>query len=1560
MGNFLLSVLSGLIANALVEAAKHGYVRVGEKQREDLNKLVGAVQRSWSAGEQFEAGLGEAFRALAPIQAYNRFHCLFSDLCFRQAILKWMFAITEGDRKATVEELRSLSGSMLGTEWGDTAVKVLTHSFQTVVQSNTLLSGILNRADHGRLLEAAREIAHKVDLRCQDASQQLSCVLEEIAKLRTALASTAAEPTVARLRDEFERYTDNVLHDLRVELPIIGSIDRIEHSHALRLALDEQAILLLGEAGTGKTGVMARLAKELRIRGECVLFVPADGIATQFSGSCTVADLSKALGFERPLPDILGAVADAHGRVWLLVDQLDTVAGEPVGGAFIQLVKRMRGRTGCIVVAACRSYEAEFSTDVSTIKLPTLHVAELPPEEVCRCLEVLKLEPTADLVGMCGNLLNLSLLATLVQKGTFLSEVTVESQLWRALREHLAKRARASLLDFACDCAISAVCSPGGAFHTKAVAKADRLASFGVLTRLASGRYRFRHERLRNYFFAYDSVMRRQESLPSLLARVPVARSKTIVPWMVQIADGEAPQYLERLFAEAFDQSLVATTFPREALTHSLPLICNPAPSLGIAIWRIAVEQDDVCWRKGNLCSKVPENVAWAKAFWDAKIFDLAARTTADGMGREAAQSVLRLLPLLIRDHPILVLSWIESLGSRPPNLSAFMNALAASPSADIPAGVEKMLDWMQESTGTEIEPVIRLAERAVFLGYPELAERLALTATAPVMCESKFAGSRERLLAPRCRGAFMHMRHSVDIEAKPRLFGVPLHRLINIFREHIRSLEEMARDHGLSGCGDPFACWGGLRALLGRPEPERGEEWQEWYGALYEVAIGILKQDAQRGHRLIEELLRSPDLLEVRIGLDLLGSLRRAPQALLAEAKTRDYFKEPAAIGEAIRVLGRFLKRKDCRVAADLASHLHVAIDNLDRNRPKVLHFTFPLSKLERWAEDVALKRPSASVNDDLRAIARFILSLETSGCRMRSWSFSEVAEYCRLCVEQGCRPIGETTILTGRLAGHKDVDARAPFESLQVAADRLQDLVAKRFDVFFDAAVCEGSQWVLEPIGYVLVYGAQWRLDSHAQFLRAEERYHARLYRTRQWEELWGSPEELESKLRKSLRREKVPAPELIRVYERVISDSSPLAPAIRGQFAGFLAMLTYELPIGQLRPLLETLRANLRKLASCTDPGYVRSWCRPIRDLTHEPLSTSSIAVFGLVECAWRERFDGQNPVDVLVEHSQKAVNGPSNESLELTEEDRQAVVSALRLPPEARADVLRVLGLRFLELMVLDRPLVAGVLSVLIEEKDDASLQALGDQVGELKWAWVCYGFLRPLYERLLKSDKGVISGGCARHIVCAYLAGWEESQSEGGLFAGIRKICDDENRANLAEVVCDVYDELGKARSGWTRVKALWQLASDEAGPQTTRELAGFWRCLQQGRETIGDDETQVKLHVPESIETLAPLLEKTCASLASEPSYSTDKREAVARYLGSQCVGHETTAVRLLGLCLAAEGGGYASIVVDYCQEAREVLRNAVSVGGEARKLATQIIERHEVESDKSLAGLLL
>jgi hypothetical protein len=488
------------------------------------------------------------------------------------------------------------------------------------------------------------------------------------------------------------------------------------------------------------------------------------------------------------------------------------------------------------------------------------------------------------------------------------------------------------------------------------------------------------------------------------------------------------------------------------------------------------------------------------------------------------------------------------------------------------------------------------------------------------------------------------------------------------------------------------------------------------------------------------------------------------------------------------------------------------------------------------------------------------------------------------------------------------------------------------------------EGTDWVKDPIGYAMLLAAQTWFNGYVKSLYENKPGDAIL-----------TPKPKRRPTEKVLRARVY---DVLQVFHGVPTLQGGISPALRSQFAGLLRLFARKLPDHLLKEIDPTLRPALRKLVTCPEPPAVRSRGQVFDD-SSEPMSTASVALFGLIMLAWRERFGLETSANVLLTASQRDLHSETGQPHSLSQEDHQAIVAALEQPAKSDTCIMRVFGLCFPEILVLDLPVAKNILAV-TSCGIPALATAFVDGVSTDRSAWILYSVLRPLYERAIRDSNAVVPHGVLRHVAFAYLLGSEQLSGDDSLFVQIRRACSPKARAGLIELVCDAYDELGRGADIWRRVRDLWQSASEEMNTDSVQELRGFWRCLQHGRKGITDSKDKTEVHVPESIETLATLLEKSCQVLASDPCYSTDERKVVTRYLAAQSVGHETMAVRLLAMCLGTDGKEFADTVVHYCEEAHEVLRNAVAAGGEAREIATKIIERHETESNESLAGLLL
>lgn len=1497
--------------------------------------LFGKVFREYKAFAKPIQRNHVSLRDIESIQFQNQFYCLLNDLGFRQKTLTLLISRTPEARGNTVNELQSQARSLIGREKAEKTVGAIISTLETIKNSK-IISQLLNGAKEESLVDAILKTAHEIDLGAVKTPITMDHILRSIDRLGKSTAPQQSASSKSDYRAVLKRFTDNTLEGIEINLEGIGRLDRIESVQALELGLREKAVLLLGEAGSGKTGVMASLAQSLNVEGECVIFIRADDVASQFTGTCTANDLSKSLGLDKTLTEIIASVTSTNNRVWLLLDQLDDVADEAVGAAFVQVVKLLKNTEGCIIIASCRSYEAEFPGFVGTIGLPTLHIAGLPPEEVCRCLRLLGLRPRADLVALCSNLLNLSLLATLAGEKVLLGDLVVEAQLWRALRIYLDERRKGPLLDFSCDCAILSAQSPTGSFSTTDRPKTKQLVSLGILAKMSDGRYRFRHERLRNYFVAFDAVVRRQESLPDALSRLSVPKSKTIIPWMVQIADQEASSGLEGMFR---DYRRMFSPIPRKALMLSLPLVRTPSPLLAGIIWNISGENEGEFYAHESLCSEIPKDPHWAEALWEAGVFDRASRVKIGEIGQKSAEAVLELLPLVPVSLHKQVLDWIGELQTPPLNLTGLCAFLLKVPDGEFCDGIKIVVDWWGQSAdeiivgplGEVHEPfntrrvlgLFDIAKRLEKCGDHHSAVQLVTMATSPMM---RTWSSEDKILSPRYRETFEPPDHAHDDSSFGQKLGIAPTHLIDIFRDHIRSIKKLDASGVLSKAGNPYACWSNATHLLAPGRLDRKNEWALWYGALLTVTRTAVKQNQRNGVKFIRELLESEDLLEVRIGLHLLSEFARIRSGLLTYLVERGVFKEPAFLGEGIRIFDKARGKERTTLVKGVASDLAIAIRVLDPNLPDHLSLNFMMSKsLIRWADEIAFtaRQPSSSKRD-FSALALFIVA-HGDHHRIKAWSFDKLNRLCDICVESKIRSTTRVETMGGTILH----DSTPDWESLCTASREVESSLELRFATHFDEALRRGSEWIKKPIGYAMLAAAQrWLRDKGKDTLYGAKR-----------------AKRMAKSKAKLLPRV---VPRLLKAYQEVPFLSGGISPALRAQYVGLLSGLLRTLPDSIVQKTMPLISPALRQLALCRDPGSVRSYGQVFAD-DSLPMSTAAMALHVLIRLLWMERYGSRTTFDVLSDPSWD----PQAVITISSEDDRRAITALLEVVRTGNVEIGRVFGLWIGNLSILDSAFCCQALEAVLKGDAEIVNPFVASFVSENS-NWFLFRELRELFRRVIEDENANISDDFVRMVAWAYLIGWDGELGDGNLLFMIRQRQHWKNSSLLSEIVCHLYDSLEVRSEMWNKVRALWQLASNE---KNMEELAGFWRCLQRCR--ADSEEAQLHVHVPEMVVTLEPLLMETCIALSSEPSYVTESVNAIVRYLANQSIGHEELVTRLMHICLGVDGKNYSSIA-GHSEYAREVLRNAIAVGGEAKRLATEIIERHEKESHKSLVGLLL
>ena len=125
-----------------------------------------------------------------------------------------------------------------------------------------------------------------------------------------------------------------------------------ECQEAVETAARENSLLIVGEPGAGKSGVLNAFARSLMAQGEDVVELAVDRHSVE-----SLEGLSNELKLEHGLLDVLEAW-DGVGPAWLIIDALDATRGGKAEGAFRTLIAQVLSRCRrWRVVASIRTFD---------------------------------------------------------------------------------------------------------------------------------------------------------------------------------------------------------------------------------------------------------------------------------------------------------------------------------------------------------------------------------------------------------------------------------------------------------------------------------------------------------------------------------------------------------------------------------------------------------------------------------------------------------------------------------------------------------------------------------------------------------------------------------------------------------------------------------------------------------------------------------------------------------------------------------------------------------------------------------------------------------------------------------------------------------------------------------------------------------------------------------------------------------------------------------------------------------------------------------------------------
>lgn len=179
---------------------------------------------------------------------------------------------------------------------------------------------------------------------------------------------------IQRLRDHSDRVTHLLAEHASIRL---GSASvRIQRPYIplLRAAADTGSVLVVGEPGAGKSGVLYSLFEMLREEGCEVIVLAAQLLPVESSGG-----LRDELRLDHEVVDVL-ANWSATRPAFLLVDALDAVRTEASGAALRTLIREVSERAmAWNVVVSIREYDARYSPDLPAIFKGTPPDGPIPP-----------------------------------------------------------------------------------------------------------------------------------------------------------------------------------------------------------------------------------------------------------------------------------------------------------------------------------------------------------------------------------------------------------------------------------------------------------------------------------------------------------------------------------------------------------------------------------------------------------------------------------------------------------------------------------------------------------------------------------------------------------------------------------------------------------------------------------------------------------------------------------------------------------------------------------------------------------------------------------------------------------------------------------------------------------------------------------------------------------------------------------------------------------------------------------------------------------------------------
>ncbi|WP_180271798.1 NACHT domain-containing protein [Halorubrum persicum] len=327
-------------------------------------------------------------------------------------------------------------------------------------------------------------------------------------------------PSLQTIKSRFTEETNQALDRIQTKIDGIGHIERPETDRATDRLSNGENVIVTGEGGVGKSGVLAGVTKEWE---EDVLFIDS----STHSAVRNRVELSTGVGFKNGIQRPIKQLAVAN-HVLLIIDQLDDIDRE-AGNVYRDFILTVADFDNVTVAFACRDHDltvrreyepldnAESFTTRLTIGLLRTTDAEKHVQNL------IGESPSDELIQIGRKIENLDIIAQLAEDGVDFSGISGEISLWDKFREQLGRedhpddgtRTGDDIIERLVEYAVDAIEDQSDGLNIFTVGTSQdwidqRLINRGVIEestdRPGNRKYRFRHLDFQRYLYAWNTV----------------------------------------------------------------------------------------------------------------------------------------------------------------------------------------------------------------------------------------------------------------------------------------------------------------------------------------------------------------------------------------------------------------------------------------------------------------------------------------------------------------------------------------------------------------------------------------------------------------------------------------------------------------------------------------------------------------------------------------------------------------------------------------------------------------------------------------------------------------------------------------------------------------------------------------------------------------------------------------------------------------------------------------------------------------------------------------------